>query len=123
MLDDNITIPFIPFQLSAAGSATGTGESGMGNRIGSSGSGSTAAPLAANSDVNQLDNVVSHTEGICSNVNSRLTSNSEDGEEPVGEVPPPMQPISSIPVKPSELPCPSGIEKVSHITVTAYLTK
>ena len=96
------------FQLSAAGSATGTAESGMGNKIGGSGGGSSAAPLTASSDPNQLENATSNTE----NISHRLTSNGEDGEDPVGEVPPPMQPMSTIPVKPSELPCPSGLEKV-----------
>ena len=100
----NITFPF---QLSAAGSATGTADSGMGNRN-SSGGGSSAAPLTANSDPSQLENTTSNTE----NVSHRLTSNGEDGEDHVGEVPPPMQPIASIPVKPSELPCPLGVEKV-----------
>ena len=82
----------------------------MGNKIGGSGGGNATAPLAADAN-NQLEsNATSNTE----NVSHRLTSNggNEEGEEPVGEVPPPMQPISSIPVKPSELPCPSGIEKV-----------
>ena len=102
-------------QLSAAGSAPGTAESGMGNKIGGSGGSSSTAPLVGHSEVNQSDNPATHTEGISSNITSRLTSNGEDVEEHVGEVPPPMQPISSIPVKPSDLSCPSGIEKVNEI--------
>ena len=101
---------YFSFQLSAAGSATGSADSGMGNKIGGSGGGSSAAPISADTN-NQLENnATSNTE----NISHRLTTNggNEDGEEAVGEVPPPMQPISSIPVKPSELTCPSGIEKV-----------
>ena len=83
----------------------------MGNKIGSSGSSSSAAHLTTSADVNQLENTASHTEGINPSASNRLTTNGEDGEDAVGEVPPPMKPISSIPVQPSELP--SGIEKVS----------
>ena len=84
----------------------------MGNKIGGSGGGSSTAPLAAHGDANQLDTATSNSEAVGHNVNNRLPSNGEDGEEPVGEVPPPMQPISSMPVKPSELTCPTGIDKV-----------
>ena len=82
----------------------------MGNKIGSSSGGTSAAPLAANPDVNQLDNSGPHTEGNNHCASNRLPTNGEDGEDAVGEVPPPMKPMSSIPVQPSELP--SGIEKV-----------
>ena len=87
----------------------------MGNKVSSSGGGNAATgTLAANSDVNELENPQNQNEcGGSSNISHRLPSNGEDGEEPVGEVPPPMQPISSIPVKPSELPCPPGIDKVN----------
>ena len=79
--------------------------------FGSSSGGTSAAPLAASLDVNQMDNSGPHTEGNNHCTSNRLPTNGEDGEEAVGEVPPPMKPISSIPVQPSELP--SGIEKVS----------
>ena len=87
----------------------------MGNKVSSSGGGNAATgTLAANSDVNELENPQTQNEcGGSSNISHRLPSNGEDGEEHVGEVPPPMQPISSIPVKPSELPCPPGIDKVN----------
>ena len=88
----------------------------MGNKIGGSGGSSSTAPLVGHADMNPSNNSMPHIEGVGSNIShQRLTSNGEDGEEPVGEVPPPMQPISSIPVKPSDLSCPSGIEKVSNI--------
>ena len=108
-------VSILLFQLSAAGSAGGSAETGMGNKVSSSGGGNAVTgTLAANSDVNELETPQTHNEcGGSSNITHRLPSNGEDGEEPVGEVPPPMQPISSIPVKPSELPCPPGIDKVN----------
>ena len=59
-----------------------------------------------------------HTDGhSSSSIGNRLLppANGEDAEEQVVEVPPPMQPISSIPVKPSDLSCPPGIEEVGKM--------
>ena len=76
----------------------------MGNKIGGSGSNATAG--VGQSDLNQLEDPTKHTDA-----GNRLTANGEDGEDPSVEVPPPMQPFSSIPLKPSE-PSSSGVEKV-----------
>ena len=77
------------FQLSQ--SSTGTGEA-MGNKLGVHGPGGPH-------DVAVDDRTRATAGGIVAAAASHAgTTNGEDGEDPVVEVPPPMQPISSLPV-------------------------
>ena len=75
------------FQLSQ--SSTGTGEA-MGNKLGVHGPGGPH-------DVTVDDRARTTTGGIVA-ASTAGTANGEDAEDPVVEVPPPMQPISSLPV-------------------------
>jgi hypothetical protein len=99
------------FQLSQSSSATGTGEA-MGNKLGVHGPGP--------GDVSAEDKLTARAGAAFSSSTTAATSSgaangggNEDAEDPVAEVPPPMQPISSLPV-PAAASSTSVDQKVSN---------
>ena len=102
------------FQLSQSSSASGTGEA-MGNKLGVHGPGP--------GDVSAEDKSAGRAGAAFSSSSTAATSSgaanggggSEDVEDPVVEVPPPMQPISSLPV-PAAASSTSVDQKVSNKT-------